>query len=298
MKVVFCALLLAFCLGPGRVPAQAAVLADSTRPTTKRLPAPNSLKASPAGFVRYKWDVSIDPTFLLPAFYSMLNVSTFGPPNSPNYANVAGGTVYGYTTGASRFDASQVRSARFLVRKNETVYSPTNVPLRQGAYRFSATLGGGAESARIDTVFFPGTSGLLITTATSSWNARGQGGYEWQHQLGRFQGYYGYELALGYVRYSQTVRVVNSAQGRTSPPVDITDRTLFAEVSAVAGVKFFVHPRVSLGLEAAYAVTGFRRAYDGLLPADFSKQRYQAQGVYANLMPLSAVNATFHFGEL
>ena len=250
-------------------------------------------------FQRYKWDVSVDGSFVLPAINYVTYVSTFGPPNSQgSFTNVAGSGYYGYITGTSTFQGGLGQSARFLVRKNETVYNRTNIAQRQGAYRFSASLGGGSENIRNDSLFLQGTNGLLVTTGTGSIHVGGSVGYEWQHQLGRFQGYYGYDVGAYFSRYTQTVKVVNSTTRKTSESADITDNALFASAAALAGVKFFLHPRFSLGLESTYTISYSRRAYEGILPADFSKQRFKADGFYFKLIPIAAINATFHFGDI
>lgn len=146
MKLLYSAALLSLLL-PGAALAQGPARADSAHHVFAR-------SSRPFQFVRYQWDVSVDASFVLPAMYSVTNVSTFGPPAGTaytnGYANVFGPGYYGYTAGPSTFSANQARSARFLLRRNETIYNDANVAQRRGAYRFHATLGGGYESAKND----------------------------------------------------------------------------------------------------------------------------------------------------
>lgn len=139
---------------------------------------------------------------------------------------------------------------------------------------------------------------MLVTTGVKGFNGSLGLGYEWQHQLGRFQLYYGYDGYLAFSRHTQTFKVVNSSTSTVSAPIDIVDNYFSVGASALAGVKFYVHPRFSLGLEAAYSARYYQRHYDDLLPDIFAKQRFDATGFTTNLTPISAFNATFHFGKV
>lgn len=255
---------------------------------------------SPFRFQRYTWDASIDASFVLPTTYQV-SYNTYSGYNGYNYNSYNGSNYFGYngysygSTGAF----SPGRGTRILVRRNETVLNRTNTPIRRGAYRFMLSLGGNQETQRTDSVLLLSSSYSLLAPVSGGYNNVAVSvGYEWQHQLGRFQLFYGYSGGLNYSRSQQSLRLYNPTT-RERPTFDVHDAYLGVGVSSLAGVKFYVHPRFSLSLESAFSVSYYQRDYNSLVPNLGSpSQQFSNRGFGYGLTPLSAFNATFHFGSI
>lgn len=231
------------------------------------------------------------PTSYQLVYYNGYNYSSY------NGANYFGYNGYGYgSTGVFSYG----RSTRILVRRNQTVRNRTNIPVRRGAYRFLLSLGGNQETQRNDSVQLStnGGASYLVPLSSGYNNVSVSVGYEWQQQLGRFQLFYGYSAGLSFSRSQQSLQLY-SLTTRERPTFDVHDAYLGMSISSLAGVKFYVHPRFSLSLESAFSAAYYQRDYNFLLPNPGSlSQQLHSQGFSYGLTPLSAFNATFHFGSV
>lgn len=252
--------------------------------------------ASTKGFAfqRYKWDASVDASFALPAFYQVSNWGGYGHGYGYGYGYNYGG--YGYSYGTSIF--TNTRSTRFMVRKNETVLNDSNIPVRKGAYRLSLQLSGGSSHISDDSIRFNSgnTSSYYFPVSNSSFGISSAVGYEWQQQVGRFQFIYGYDV-FGSVGTYREAGLIRNAEGRKEEATGKSNY-ISAGVSPLAGVKFFVHPRFSLSLEGSYNIRYNRSRHENTRTDLTYIARNSTESSFSyGLTPLSAFNATFHFGK-
>ena len=253
--------------------------------------------AKSTGFERYQWDASVDASFVLPSFYQVYATGYYG---NTAFGSGNGLGAYGYGSvynGVYTF--ANTRSTRLMFRKNESVVNATNIPVRKGAYRAQLYLGGGFSQTSKDSVQFNNNSGSVNYYFPKSNNSFSIGagiGYEWQRQLGRFQLFYGYDVFARYNTISDSGTIRN---GRTVP--DATSNTYHsfsAGVSPLAGIKYFVSSQFSISFESAYSIGYYRSSssFTGPVYGVFGRS-YQEQGISYGLTPVSAINATFHFGQ-
>ncbi|WP_400192466.1 hypothetical protein [Hymenobacter sp. B81] len=241
-------------------------------------------------FVRYKWDVSVDASFVLPRFVNL----TYAP---------YGGGYNTYGTGLNQTG----NFTRFMVRKNEVVRDSRNIPVRKGAYRLNVGFGLSGNKVREDSIKILSANTYLIENASSFSGVSVDAGYEWQQQLGRFQLLYGYE---GFVRYSHSNTTghfyylgLNDNQEieQKREQAKWSSSSLSIGIAPLAGLKFFVHPRFSVSVENKLYIQ-YNRNQDKANHATLSLNglsRYSLTSGYATtLAPLSALNATFHFGQV
>ncbi|GAA3959609.1 hypothetical protein [Hymenobacter antarcticus] len=248
--------------------------------------------SNPNSFQRYEWDVSVDASFVLPSFYQVYANGYYG-----NSLYAGGNGYYGYGYGNSGVFTNS-RSTRLMLRKNETVTNATNIPLRKGAYRATLYLSGNQQSVSGDSLVFNVASGdYYFLNRNNAISLSTSLGYEWQHQVGKFQFFYGYDVFLGYLATTEEGTLRNATGRREATSYDY--HSLRAGVSPVAGVKFFIHPRFSLSLESAYSFSYFRSTakFSGPVYGYFSRS-YTENGFSYGLKPVSAINATFHFGQV
>lgn len=257
---------------------------------SSKLPPAKSIKLS--GFERYKWDASVDASFVLPSFYQV-------------YANgYYGNTAYGYGNGIYGYYGSygnsgvftNSRSTRFMVRKNESGVNASNTLLRNGAYRAQLYIGGGYNSIKDSIQFNPGSVNAYFPQKNSSVALSISLGYEWQQQKGRFQLFYGYDV---FARYNSNAEhgVIRSSQGRHEATTSDYN-SISVGVSPLAGVKYFLSSQFSVSLETAYSIGYYRGegSFTGPIYGLYGRS-YKEQGISYGLTPVSAINATFHFGQ-
>ena len=243
-------------------------------------------------FERYQWDASVDASFVLPSFYQV-------------YANgYYGNTAYGYGSGGygyyGNYGNSGVftnsRSTRFMLRKNESVVNATNIPIRKGAYRAQLYVGGGYNTIKDSVRFNPSSTDSYFLQKASTVALGMSLGYEWQQQIGRFQLFYGYDV---FARYNSNNEhgVIRNFQGR-SEATSFDYHSTSAGISPLAGVKYFVSSQFSLSLEAAYSISYYwgEGSFTGPIYGLYERT-YQEHGISYGLTPVSAINATFHFGQ-
>jgi hypothetical protein len=251
---------------------------------------------SPFRFQRYTWDASVDASFVLPSFYSVHYGGLYNYNGYNGFSNF-GYNGYGY---GSTGTFSNARSTSILVRHNETVMNRTNVPVRRGAYRFALVLSGTQQNQQNDSVLIGSSIGYnFLIPVANSYNSIGLSvGYEWQEQLGRFQVFYGYSGGISRSRSKQTVQVYSSTTPERSTHT-IYDNYMGIGLSPLAGAKFFVHPRFSLSLESTFSISYFQRTHNTLIPNQFfTTEKFRSNGFSYNFVPISAFNATFHFGSV
>lgn len=251
-------------------------------------------------FERHKWDASVDASFVLPSFYQVYangyygnNAYNYG--NGPSYGN--GVRDYSYYGSSGTFTNS--RSTRFMLRKNESVVSPTNIPLRKGAYRLQLYIGGGYAAISDDSVRLDASSQAIYYLEHNSSITIGTAlGYEWQQQMGRFQLFYGYDIFLRYNSSLETGSVrTNSANGGLKDATSYDYHALSAGVAPLAGVKFFISSQFSLSLETTYSISYYSGETKFKGPSYYYGHSYKEAGLSYGLTPVSAINATFHFGQ-
>lgn len=248
-------------------------------------------------FERYKWDASLDASFVLPSFYQVYATGYYG---NTAFGSENGLGAYGYGSVYNGiYTFANTRSTRLMFRKNETVVNATDIPLRKGAYRAQLYLGGGFSQTSKDSVRFNNNSGSVNYYFPKSNNSFSIGagiGYEWQRQMGRFQLFYGYDV---FARYSTFFDSGTIRNGRTAPDATSTSYHSFSVgVSPLAGVKYFVSPQFSISFESSYSIGYYRSSssFTGPMYGMFNRD-YEEQGISYGLTPLSAINATFHFGQ-
>ncbi|MBD2720654.1 hypothetical protein [Hymenobacter armeniacus] len=248
-------------------------------------------------FERYQWDASVDASFILPSFYQVYATGYYG------------NTAYGYGNGLNAYGYGSVyngvytfantRSTRLMFRKNESVMNATNIPVRKGAYRAQLYIGGGYSQTSKDSVQFSNNVGSVnyyFPKSNTSFSIGVGLGYEWQHQLGRFQLIYGYDV---FARYNSASDTGTFRNGRTAPDATSTDNHSFsAGVAPLAGVKYFVSSQFSISFESTYSIGYYSSSssFTGPIYGVFGRS-YKEQGISYGLTPLSAINATFHFGQ-
>ena len=213
------------------------------------------------------------------------------------YGNTAygyGNGIYGYYGNSGIFTNS--RSTRFMLRKNESVVNATNIPLRKGAYRAQLYVGGGYNTIKDSVRFNPSSTDSYFPQKTSAVALGISLGYEWQQQMRRFQLFYGYDV---FVRYNSNSErgLIRNFQGR-SEATSSDYYSTSAGISPMAGVKYYLSPQFSLSLEAAYSISYYRGegSFTGSIYGLYERT-YQEQGISYGLTPVSAINATFHFGQ-
>jgi hypothetical protein len=246
------------------------------------------------GFERYQWDASVDASFVLPAFYAVYTNGYYG-----NTAYAYGSGLRQYSTYGSSGAFTNSRSTHFMLRKNESVMSPTNIPLRKGAYRIQLYVGGGYTDISDDSVRLDNNSPVIyFLEHNSSINVGTALGYEWQQQMGRFQLFYGYDVFLRYNTSLETGSVRSSVVNGGLKDATSYDYYAFsAGISPLAGVKFFISSQFSLSLETTYSISYYTGETKFKGPSYYYGHSYKEKGLSYGLTPLSAINATFHFGR-
>ncbi|TYZ12501.1 hypothetical protein FY528_04175 [Hymenobacter lutimineralis] len=259
---------------------------DSTSLAARPDARPEPVSSTNFRFQRYKWDVSVDASFVLPSIYQVSYGYGFYTVYDPFF--------YGSWSGPT-----SSRSTRFMVRRNETVMTRTNIPVRKGAYRMSLHLDGLNSRVSKDSIRFNNPSyrdAFLFPVSQNSFNASVAVGYEWQHQMGRFQFIYGYNMFVngGANRETGTWR---TSEGLREDYTS-TARYVGIGLGPLAGVKFFIHSRFSLSLEGAYTVAYNHRRFESTITSyTYVVRNATMNSISYGLTPISAFNATFHFGR-
>jgi hypothetical protein len=267
---------------------------DSTSYTRKQSP----LKAvKSVSFERYQWDASVDASFVLPSFYQIYTNGYYG--SNAYYGAGNGGLSNGYYgyNGYSGLYAN-TRSTRLMLRKNESVLNATNIPLRKGAYRAQLYLSGGNLSVEKDSILFSAVAGDYYFPKKASYLSLGMAlGYEWQHPKGRFQLFYGYDVFARYSSFGEAGAVRNGRGRKEDSAYDYY--SFSAGIAPTGGVKYFVSSQFSLSFEASYSLNYYRGegTFSGAIANNVFGRNYQERGFTYGLTPVSAINATFHFGQ-
>lgn len=260
---------------------------------TGTVPADGANRHSTSSFVfqQYKWDVSVDATFLLPRINQpvIYSPSTYASPLD-NY---------------SPYDVG--RSATFMLRKNEVVRNQANVPIRRGAYRLNLNWAADyglitQDSLRV--LYNFGSSGIVVEKEARYAGFGISGGYEWQQQFGRFQLFYGADAFVGHFSDKRTGELFYSEYTSTGGAVErrrdveLLMRRTSIGIAPLAGVKYFLHPRVSFSIEST-AYLRYTWNYQKTDYSTFVPQRTaKGQGIATSVIPISAFNLTFHFGQI
>ncbi len=256
-------------------------------------PSPPAETATPAArsfvFQRYKWDVSVDATFLLPRINQpvIYSPSTYASPLN-NY---------------SPYDLG--RSATFMLRKNEVTRNAANVPLRRGAYRLNVNWAADFGLIKQDSiqVYNPGAYGIVVEKEVHYAGIGVSAGYEWQQQFGRFQLFYGADIFAGHFtdkRAGQLFYIEADPSGnpvRREKPVEAVYRRSSIGFAPLAGVKYFIHPHLSLSMESSVYVRYSWNYQKSDYSSYFLQRTAKGNGLATSLIPISALNLTFHFGS-
>jgi hypothetical protein len=237
---------------------------------------------------RHTWDVNVDGSFLLPRFVSVVN---------PNF--------YGYSSGFRLFAGGGVvepGSATLMVRRNVTSRKPGTMRVRKGAYRYGLTVGMSLLKSNPDTVSDP--NGLLAAYGVIIANyytlVGGRFGFERQETVGRFQFIYGYEVGAAHYWRNDRLQTTYLLEKKLEE-TNFWTRTHSVSAAALGGVRYYLHPRFSVAIEARYHVQYDWSRWGGLYPAIYQGQNRIGSGstwrLSNDLIPLSALYIAFHLGK-
>jgi hypothetical protein len=132
-------------------------------------------------------------------------------------------------------------------------------------------------------------------------NIRALVGIEWQKQMKRLQLYYGFDTGLEYFESTRSNSISYYFSNGVVVGYGLTDESeLRVPIYGFIGLKYFLHPRVSVSIESALSIgigwlTFSRSRYDSAGDLEFVSDEGKRREVNFDTDYLRYLNVNFHF---
>jgi hypothetical protein len=126
-------------------------------------------------------------------------------------------------------------------------------------------------------------------------------GIEWQKQINRIQLFYGVDGGIGYFERVEPLSITSSTQTGEIIGYSTVERSnVSVPLHVFMGVKYFIHPRISLSIESALDIglgwsTYKRTSYDNQFVETSTTPEAKRRDVFFDTDYLRYLNISFHF---